>query len=376
MKNKFTLCACALAMVAALLTSCKDKTDIFAIESKIAQNNFPGFYYCLAIDKENVSTTIYEWYLEDKNGAKTGYYRVASTGNMQDSDVKKNLTWSEATMADDKLSMIIPVVVEGEAMNLTWSDGVISVAGYTTEKYPISVADVMRTVHETFANYDFVYNDTTNYVTSRMDTIPYLAWKTEVVYYTETQIDSAKQALIVFADTLAWFNATYPNRAVPDTVRFSTKEQPDGTYKGLVPVPYEDNEIVEVKTIHGPLHIINSEIVFATATNGATSGSFVYHEQTWTEECYTDPTSEKAIYEDYMSDLSNAKWTFSAFTNVKKFNTVFKGDWDMTLNYTKGGVPQTPTEMHEKDYFLELQFSNYSKSDGTILMDDHKYTAK
>ena len=203
-------------MTAAVFTSCKKETDLSALDAKIAHKTIPGIYIYLAVDKESVSTTMYEWCLEDNNGTRTGYYRVASTGNGKDSDEKKSLTWSDATMAEDGLSMTIPVVIEGKSKELVWRDGVIVTDGYATTKSIISMVDVLRTVHESFANLDFVYDDTTNYVTSRMDTTYYLAWKTQVVNYTQEQIDSAKQALIDLADTLTWFNATYPDKAVPD----------------------------------------------------------------------------------------------------------------------------------------------------------------
>jgi len=74
--------------------------------------------------------------------------------------------------------------------------------------------------------------------------------------------------------------------------------------------------------------------------------------------------------------MSNARWTFSSFTNAKKFNTLFKGNWDVICNITIGGVPQTPEEMHKVDYFYELAFSNFNKVDGDIMLDGHKYKTK
>lgn len=379
MKNKFTLCVCAVAMVAAVLTSCKKDTDILAVESQIAQNNFPGIYYYLGIDSMEVSTTLHEWGILKDKETKYGYYRIAATGNMKDADTTNDLVWADAAMAQDGLSMIIPVDLKNPAAHkeLVWHDGVIAVDGYVTTKSLISQADNLRALHRDFANYDFVFNDTTNYITTAYDTIVYLAWTTKVVNYTQDQIDSAKQAMVFYHDTIAWFNATYPERAVPDTVRFSTKQQGDGTYKGQVSVPFEETKINEIKTNHGPLKIINSEIIFARdASTGATSGSYYYHEQTWTEEYYDDPTSEKAIYDNYVNEETNARWTFSAFTNAKKFNTTFKGNWDMIHNTTIGGVPQTPIEMHEVNYFYELAFSNFNKVDGDIIQNGHKYKAK
>ncbi|MBR6065103.1 MAG: hypothetical protein IKP57_01605 [Paludibacteraceae bacterium] len=379
MKNKLTLCLCALALVSSVFTSCKKDTDILDIESQIAQKNFPGVYYYLGIDSVNVSTTLKEWGILKNGETKNGYYRIATTGNMSDMDTVNNLTWLDASFAPDGLSMIIPVDLKNPKAHkeLVWRDGVIGVDGYVTTKSLISQADNLRALHNDFVNYDFVFNDTSYYITTAYDTVVYLAWKTQVVSYTQEQIDSAKQAMILYHDTIAWFNATYPERAVPDTVRFSSKKQSDNTYKGQVSVPFEETKINEIKTNHGPLKIINSEIIFARdASSGATSGSYVYHEQIWTEEFYDDPTSTKARYEDVSRNMSNARWTFSSFTNAKKFNTLFKGNWDVICNITIGGVPQTPEEMHKVDYFYELAFSNFNKVDGDIMLDGHKYKTK
>ena len=379
MKNKLTFCLCALALVSSVFTSCKKDTDILDIESQIAQKNFPGVYYYLGIDSVNVSTTLKEWGILKNGETKNGYYRIATTGNMSDLDTVNNLTWLDASFAPDGLSMIIPVDLKNPKAHkeLVWRDGVIEVDGYVTTKSLISQADNLRALHNDFANYDFVFNDTSYYITTAYDTVVYLAWKTQVVSYTQEQIDSAKQAMIFYHDTIAWFNTTYPERAVPDTVRFSSKKQSDNTYKGQVSVPFEETKINEIKTNHGPIKIINSEIIFARdASSGATSGSYVYHEQIWTEEFYDDPTSTKARHEDVSRNMSNARWTFSSFTNAKKFNTLFKGNWDVISNITIGGVPQTPEEMHKVDYFYELAFSNFNKVDGDIMLDGHKYKTK
>ena len=379
MKNKLTLCLCALALVSSVFTSCKKDTDILDIESQIAQKNFPGVYYYLGIDSVNVSTTLKEWGILKNGETKNGYYRIATTGNMSDLDTVNNLTWLDASFAPDGLSMIIPVDLKNPKAHkeLVWRDGVIEVDGYVTAKSLISQADNLRALHNDFANYDFVFNDTSYYITTAYDTVVYLAWKTQVVSYTQEQTDSAKQAMIFYHDTIAWFNATYPERAVPDTVRFSSKKQSNNTYKGQVSVPFEETKINEIKTNHGPLKIINSEIIFARdASSGATSGSYVYHEQIWTEEFYDDPTSTKARHEDISRNMSNARWTFSSFTNAKKFNTLFKGNWDVICNITIGGIPQTPEEMHKVDYFYELAFSNFNKVDGDIMLDGHKYKTK
>lgn len=153
MKNKLTLCLCALALVSSVFTSCKKDTDILDIESQIAQKNFPGVYYYLGIDSVNVSTTLKEWGILKNGETKNGYYRIATTGNMSDLDTVNNLTWLDASFAPDGLSMIIPVDLKNPAAHkeLVWHDGVIAVDGYVTAKSLISQADNLRALHRDFA---------------------------------------------------------------------------------------------------------------------------------------------------------------------------------------------------------------------------------
>jgi len=374
MKNKLLVSVFAMAV---LLTGCRQHTDLTEIDSQIAQRTLQGFYACLSIDSVKVASTLYEWNLAETEEGKVGYYRVASSGNGKDGDVTDSLAWGPATMAADGLSMKVPVSLrKGGNKELVWSDGVVHVDGYTTTDELISKATVLRTVSETFANLDFVYNDTSYYITSVMDTTNYLAWKTEIVSWPQDSIDAYKDYLITMADTLAWFNATYPSRAVPDTVRFSPKPQSDGTYKGLIPRAYEAMDIQEVKTNHGPLHIINSEMIYNRNADLVNEGSYYLHEQTWTEEYYTKPTSKLAIYTDCESKVTDAKWTFSALTNVKKFNVTFKGHWIMTLDSTVGGVAEPQVKIDEKNYFFEVPLAGFNKADGEVVANDLKYKTK
>lgn len=380
MKNKLLVCAFA---VAALLSSCQKKADLFEIDSRIAQKTLQGFYAYVGVDSVNMATTLHEWNLVDNENGRVGYYRVASTGNGLDGDVTDSLTWEPATMAEDGLSMKVPVTLKaGGAKQLVWSDGVISVDGYSTTGELLSKASILRSVGENLANLDFVYSDTSYYITSRNDTMPYLAWKTEVVYWPQDSIDAYKLYLIEMADTLAWFNANLPNGevAVPDTVRFGKNPQSSGQYKGLykglIPRAYETEVIRVIKTNHGPLHIINSEMIFNRSAALVNEGSFYFHEQTWSEECYTKPADTTAVHTDYLAQLSDAKWTLSALTNIKKFNILLKGHWQMNETGEKGGVAQTPKSEDKNGYFIELPLSAFNKTDGEVVLDEHKYKTK
>jgi len=378
MKNKILLCVFAAV---ALLTGCRQQTDLTEINSNIAQRTMLGFYAYLGIDSTNVSTTLHEWNLANEDKGRVGYYRVASSGNGLDGDVTDSLTWDAAKMAPDGLSMSIPVSLRaGGNKTLIWSDGVVHVDGYTTTGELISKATILRTVAENFANLDFVYNDTTFYITSRLDTTYYLGWKTDVVYFSLDSIEAYKQYLIEMADTLKWFNTTFPSRAVPDTVRFAknpqTSGQYKGLYKGLIPIANEEMAVQEIETNHGPLHIINSEMIFNRSAALVSDGSYYFHEQTWTEECYTKPTDKAAVHTNYEALLNDAKWTISALTNVKKFNVLFKGHWLMTSDVEVGGEAEPQTKMDVNNYFFELQLSSFNKTDGEVVLNELKYKTK
>jgi len=352
MKNKILFCACALALVVAMFTACEKQVDVEGLTEQVAQKTMLGMYSYMEVDTANMAVIIKEWTLADDTVGRHGSYRVASTGNGLDENSTTELTWVEAIKAEDGLSMTIPITLaSGEKKELVWANGVVSVDDYTTEKSIISMGDVLRTTNDNFSNTSWAFNDTTSYITSRQDTMKYLAWKTAVVSYTQEQIDSAKQAMIDYRDTLLWFNATYPSRAVPDTVRFSTKPQTDGTYKGQVSIPYEDMEIKTIKTNHGPLKIINSTMDFNRDAALANTGKFFYREQNWNEIYYDDPTSSEAKYSDSIVDLNNMKWTPCSFNTIKKFNVLIKQD----------------------DELLELPLSGFVKKDSVIVYNEHKY---
>ena len=369
-----------LTAVIGLAACQKGDGDVMAINDQIANNTIAGIYTYLNVDSTAMQTTLYEWVLsKDAQNGRTGFYRVAATGNGADVNTEETLTWEKATMASDGLSMTIPVTVganDPQQLSLLWHDGVVTVNDYTTTKELISKVSVLRSVHENFANLDFVYDDTTSYVTIAKDTTYYLAWKTQVVSYTQEEIDAYKQYLIDMADTLAWFNETYPNRAVPDTVRFSTKQQSDGTYKGQISVSYEDMDIADIATNHGPLHIINSEMIFNRAENGTTSGSFVFHEKIWNEEYYNKPGSDKAVHTESVLEITDAKWTPSAYTNVKKFNILLNGKYHESVTHEENGVMVSDVATDSEAKCYEISLSAFNKADGEVTYKELKYKTK
>ena len=366
----------AIAAVAVIgLAACqqKDKTDLFAVDSDLAQKTLLGIYVGVQVDTANMNTTLYEWKLENGDAGRVGLFKLASTGNGLDASEETSLTWSEAVMSDDKLSFTIPVVINGQEKNLLWRDGVIETDGYVTTKQVISMADALRTINNQFANFDFVYNDTVNYVTVSYDTVPYLAWETQVVEWSTEQIEAYKAELLGMVDTIAWFNANFPPEArgatseIPDTVRFATKPLVTGLFRGLVPVSHEDTIINSESTVHGPLTIVNSELVCNRSDAKVNTGSYSYRVQTWNDEFYKNPDSKKALHTDSAYVMSDAKWTPSAFTNVKKFVVSLKGNEKVTVD---------GKETSKAGAIIDLPLQSFESAKGTVEINGLKYELK
>lgn len=379
MKNKLLVCAIALATLG-MLGCRKDKVDVFDTNIKIAQKSLQGLYIYLDVDSVIMNTTLHEWNMtENAKDGKIGYYRIAITGCGEDSDQRVALTWEPAVMAKNQLSMTIPVKMDGKEYQMLWKDGVLVLDEYTTTKSIVSVGDIMHTLSEKFANVTFVFNDTTNYLTYNRDTIPYLAWKTEVVNFTQDSIDEYKLYLIAMADTLHWFNENFPKQAVPDTVRFSPKAQTDGTFKGLIPRAYETKYILVDTINHGPLEIINAELICnrkPAAVGLENNGSYFFHKRTWTEECYTKPTSAKALTLDSIYSVTDAKWTFDDYTNLKKFNVLMKGTIQKKVSKTEAGNPSQGEDTTTPNAFSTFPISAFSADDGVLILFDKKFSLK
>lgn len=372
-----TLRITAVIMIAVItLVACKkesDKTDLFAIDSNLAQKTLLGNYVSVKVDSTNLITAINEWKLENGASGRVGVYKKAAAGNGVETFTVDSLTWSEAVMSDDKLYFTVPVVLNGESLDLIWRDGVIETDDYVTTKQVISIADIMQGLSADFGNLDYVYDDTVFLETVTYDSIPFLWWDTKVVEYSLDEIEAYKQYLLTMADTIAWFNENYPpsvrgaNAEIPDTVRFSTKPLASGLYRGLIPLAVEDTAILSDTTNHGPSLIVNSEIVFNRDDNKKNTGSYAYRLRTWSDEYYLNPESPKAIAYDSIFTLDNTLWTLSSFTNSKKFVATMKGKQTVDVDGKK-------TE--KANAFVDFQFSNFNKADGTIEFNGFKYKLK
>ena len=373
--NKTVQFAAIIAVTAFGLVACnkKDTTDLLAVDAQLAQKTLLGNYVSVQIDSSKMTTTITEWKFENGSEGKVGVFKEASVGNGVESFKSAPITWSDATLSADKLYYTVPVVVNGESKNLIWRDGVIEADDYVTVKQVISIADIAQTLNTDFANLNYVYNDTVNFQTVRFDSVPFLYWNTQVVEYSQTQIEEYKAYLAGMTDTIAWFNLNYPPSArgasdeIPDTVRFSTKPLANGLYRGLIPIATEDTAIVTDTTVYGPSQIINSELVFSRDDSKKNTGSYSYQIRTWSDDYYLNPGSAEAVAKDSLFVLDDAAWAVTSFTNAKKFVATMKGNQTITLDGkadTKAGA------------FVDFSLSSFNTANGTVELNGLVYKLK
>jgi len=386
MKNKLLFGICAVAITAALMTSCKKKTDLVEVQTQIAQNSFlkdaqnnPLFYYFIEVDTAKMSTTLHEWKFEADH---TGHYEVATTGNGLDSDETFSLTWEDLSLAEDGLNWLVPVTVKGKGSQvLKWADGVIKTSTYTTSSNIASMASTLRTLHVNIEGINYFVNDTPSaYITVKKDTLHYLAWKTENIKksnkWTMDSINNYKNFLLENMDTLLWFNQNYPNQAVPDTVRFNyAKPNPDGTYNGVIPRPYEATEIKDIETNHG-LTVANNGEILLNHVDMATTGAFEFFREERSIEYYDKPETASALRKDDYVKVENGLWTPYDFVNAKKFTILMKGKVTRKVYATKGGKVTEDKNSVEEPGFVLINVSNFNKADGSAMINDVKFKKK
>lgn len=368
----------AIACVAVLgLVGCQQQEDLFGLEVEIAENSLQGIYTYVQVDLLNMTTTLYEWKLEDGAAGKVGYYRVVATGSGVDQNgAEDSLTWETPIYSEDKLSMTIPVTLKGEKKELIWSDGVITVDGYTTTKQVISMANVLRAVNDNFANVTYVLNDTTWVMEELVDSVYYLSWKTQVTSLTQDSIDAYKQYLLTMKDTIAWFNENYPTSKVPDTVRVAPKQQADGTYKVVIPVATEEMTLALDTIIYGPSQIIDAELVMNRSEKENT-GSYSFRLQTFTDDYYYNPEEQTAQSHDSLYILKDVIWTPVSFSNNKKFVVTANGDQKIEVKAEQAGQGIQDKQSEKEDVLKQFSISNFSiAGEGTLDLDGYSYKLK
>ena len=374
--NKTFLFAAVSAVAAIGLVACKSessKTDLFAIDSDLARSNMTGYYVYQVVDTANMNVTIKEWNLTD--GGR-GYFSEVSTGNNLDVNTRDSLTWS-AEMSEDNLSMIVYGQLKGEDLTFEWQNGVIETKDYLTSKSAISLADVLRSVNDNFANVDFINSDVKYH--TRIDTVPYLAWKTTVKFVEPEDTTAAKKELydeniVGNEDTLLWYCKTHDFGALTclevdtaenkiiSTVYVDPKASESARTKGkhgvTYLVAYETTEPREVKI--GPEYQVTCELQFSRQDKKNVA-NYKYQYQSWSREYYDesplDLSKVKTVDSTYV--ISNAVWTPVTFYANSKFNVLLDGTEEISVKETVGGV-ETRNEEVKNDILKLMQFSGFT----------------
>ena len=365
------------------LSSCRDeKKDAVDISNGIALKTMVGTYVYSSANKEDMTLSIYEWRLDDNTtDGKVGYYRVVRTGNGVEEDTTDSLIWS-ATPAEDNLSMQVSAVFENQKQDLTWKNGVLYLDDYTTAKTAGSQATYLRTLNDQFANVTYAYNDTT-YV-MKLDTVYYLAWKTNVVFALPEDTTAKIQELYDTyikgkEDTLQWFLNEFPNAGIPSQITVADQPSSRGINKGNYGITYpESYQTFKMDLVNvGYKRIVNSEMVFNRADKKNT-GSFSYQERNWSDDCYFNPEVETAVYTDSLFEVTDAVWSPVAITNARKFDVALYGTRHVERSITVAGEVQTPEQAlpEDQEVLFQMPFASWNTSDGSIEYNETKYKLK
>ena len=380
MKNKLLLCASLIALSAAILTGCQKKEDLFAIESQIAQNTMKGIYTYLVSDSVQMRTTLYEWQLNEENGEKKGFYRVRKSGNGAVEQTEEALKW-ESVMSEDHLKMNLKITLAGGTVKeAVWADGVLYIDDYTTGKVANSVVAFSERITESFANLVYEFADTSYYTAP--DSIPYLAWKSDVAFYDPADTATAKQQylddLAAYTDTIKWFVKKFGPFAhvsidsitgeLTPLVVVDTTASKRGKNKGkhgiTYIVSYADTIVEDVNV--GYEKIVNTSMVFNRDNSDNNTGEYKFRSQEWSLEYYKDPTSKKATMSDSIYNLTNAQWMITDISTQRKFNVLMRGDKYVKSLKSVAGEETEHEETSTEPVCETLQLSNFNMGTGVI----------
>ena len=395
MKNKILLCACSLAVLVGVLSSCKKDADVLGISKGIANKTMLGIYTYTAIDSATMQVFKKECALKkDNDGNQTGYYRESKAGQGTGSDVSVPMTWA-AEMAADNLSMNLTLQLEnGTTKTLVWADGVIREGNieYPKSLSGLSEIDTQNSIYENVENKKMEGVSTAFH--EHLDTVPYLAWKTTVEFVAPADTAAKKaeilQSLEQYTDTIIWFLRTQVAEHRLDRVCLDTVIAGEDTSYVLVDLVYIEPKASEkdrTKGKHGVTYLVSEvkdrvdqvndrpSVAIACAlsvdrTSDVNTAVFAYEYRQWSKEYYTDPTSEKAIAYDSLYTFNASAWAVSTITNSKKFNLLLFGDNQIVVKEYKAGSEVRNQTIDRDDVFNTLSLSGYDANKGEATINE------
>ena len=383
MKNKLLVCVCAVALFG--LVGCqKDNTDLLAIDAQLAQNTLLGIYVYTDIDSVAMSTTFYEWTIV-KDG--TGTYQKLVSGNGAGSEEQQSFTW-KAEMAEDNLGMAVDLVfADASTRKATWANGVLALDEYVTTKVANSTIATVKTLSANLQDLTFQLDDTTFYQAE--DSIPFLAWQSDVAFYAPEDTAVAKAQylndLAPYADTIKWYIAKYGPVAsahidsvsgeLVDLVVVSPTASSRGKNAGKhgITFIYSYNDtVVEMRNV-GPLDIAQGTLTIKR--EGETNTAALSHRvANWTKEVYTKPTTKEATLSDSTFTVATAQWTIASITNQRAFSLLLKGSTNQKVVKQVAGEETENTDVTKDEAFTLLPLTGFNLSSGQV--DYNGYTFK
>lgn len=397
MKNKILLCACSLAVLVGLLTSCKNDADVVGISQGIAKKTLLGIYTYTQIDSASMQVFKKECALKkDDAGNQVGYYRESKAGQGAPKDESTSFTW-DAAIAADNLSMLVTAQLEdGTTMTFTWVDGIIVADSKSYDKSVsgLSDVDIQNTINANIENTTFQGSSAAYH--EHLDTIPYLAWKTKVDRKSYAPEDTAAAAqkyrdqLAPHMDTIVWYLRTQVAEHTLGYVYLDTVFAGEDTTYVPRNVVYVDpvantsgKHLItyltsEVKKLVAQVNDRPSSQIVSTMTfkrvNNVNTAVYSIERHEWSNEYYINPASEKAYAYDSIYTFTASAWVTASFVNAKKFDILLSGKEELTLKQVEGGVEVKNKETAKEGAFTTLSISEFDKNKGVATQAEIKYS--
>ena len=377
MKNKIFKLTALLLLVVGFVACQKDDVDVFGISTGLALEKMPGYYTFTEVDSVTMTVTKTECCLEKQvDGVGKGYYLVSKSGVNPSPDDKKLITW-DAVMAENKLSMTTTITFsDGETKVFRWSEGVLyDASNKVSTKTAKSSVDALKTINADLANKAFEIDQKSYY--PHPDTIEFVAWTTDVTYFAPEDTTSAKAnylaELAPYNDTIKWYikNIGQIGTVYIDSVTGELQNlvviDPTPSSRGKNKGKHGITHVIQIDTLQSrveqikdrPQELLSSNVEFKVAGSNYT-GSYNYHQETWTEEWYLKPGSPEAIYTDSAYAFVATKWAVTAVSNDNVFDVLMKG--------SENGKPQVS--------FTTIHVSEFNREKGELVIGTLKYLLK
>jgi len=317
-----------LLLVGAIgLVACKEDKNIMDTMFKSADENMSGMYVYLAADTTTLVTSICQRTLSATDF--TGKYEYARIGNNASETSQYEFTWKKVDFSSDGLYInFLANSTQKGTEKLRWgSKSVFEADGKCLTNSLLDSYSMYTSFYaKQGANENWYHSDTTIWEDEVKQA--YLAWN--MTTYKKIDQDSLQRLKDYFAqdwvkDTIAWYNKTFRETAVPplanipDTVRV-VKTYADKTVNAYAPRSSVDT--IKTRVFIGYKDINTYSLLLARDAQGVNKADLKNTFTSYEKEYYTEKDPSRMT--ERIDEFANANWFVLSMINTKKFNLYLK----------------------------------------------------